>query len=206
MACRYRRNPAVPLPFALEGVDKMSNYLTQADVENYGSDLIDVAQRAAMHTVAPHLQGLQQQNNLLQRQLAKEQRHRMDQAVEAAIPNFREIARNPRWHRWLLGIDLLTGRVRQTLLDNAIAEGSAHRAIAFFRQFLQEDGGTQQASSASSNQQRLGRQIYDRALIGRLYEARRRGQFNDVDWNRIEQDIFDAQKSGRVQDVPYITK
>jgi hypothetical protein len=120
------------------------------------------------------------------------------------VPNFREIDRNPRWHRWLLGIDSLSGQVRQNLLNAAIARGDANSVREFFARFLREDGATQPSSAASN--QRSGRQIYDRALIGRLYEARRRGQFNDADWARLEADIFAAQREGRVQDVPYITK
>jgi hypothetical protein len=77
----------------------MANYLTQNDVDNYGHDLLDVSQRAALHAVAPHLQNLQQQNAKLRQRLAKEARHRLDQQVEQMVPDFREIDRNPRWHR-----------------------------------------------------------------------------------------------------------
>jgi hypothetical protein len=31
------------------------DYLTQADVQNYGPELVDFAQRAATHVVAPEL-------------------------------------------------------------------------------------------------------------------------------------------------------
>jgi hypothetical protein len=48
----------------------MPQYLTTDDVSNYGSELVDFAQRAALHSVAPHLQNLEQQNVELQRRLA----------------------------------------------------------------------------------------------------------------------------------------
>ena len=35
--------------------ESMSNYLTQDDVDNYGPELIDVTQRAALQAVTPHL-------------------------------------------------------------------------------------------------------------------------------------------------------
>ena len=54
-----------------------------------------------MHAVAPHLQNLEQQNADLRQRLAVEARHPFDQRVERAVPNYREIDRNPRWHRWL---------------------------------------------------------------------------------------------------------
>ena len=69
----------------------------------------------------PKLQEIEQQNAELRQRLAKEARRRLDQAVELAVPNYREIDRDPRWHRWLLGIDVLSGRVRQQLLNEAIA-------------------------------------------------------------------------------------
>ncbi|HEX6826825.1 MAG TPA: hypothetical protein VF077_10970 [Nitrospiraceae bacterium] len=182
------------------------SYLTQEDVQNYGTDLVDFAQRAAVHAVAPHLQSIEQQNAELQRQLGVERRRRLDQAVELAVPNYREIDRNPDWHRWLLGIDVLSGRVRQTLLDEAIAAAQAPRVISFFRGFLQEattghngsvshslqanaprDAAIPLASLAAPGRARPAtggdasvppdRPMYTRALIKQLYEQHRKGAY-----------------------------
>jgi len=84
----------------------------------------DFAQRAALHAVAPHLQASEQQNLELQNRLAREARARLDAAVERAVPNYREIDQEPRWHNWLRSVDPLSGRVRQTLLDEAIASAT----------------------------------------------------------------------------------
>jgi exonuclease VII large subunit len=190
----------------------MANYLTQQDAIDYGPDVLDLTQRAALHAVSPKLQQLEQQNASLQRQLAKEARHRMDQAVEAAIPNYREIDKDARWHRWLLGIDDLTGRVRQTLLDDAIQKGSSYRAIEFFRRFLQEAaGGTSQTYSSTTNRQTRsygGAPVYTRKTIAQLYEQHRKGAWagREAEWAQIEADIFRAQRESRVQDTPYLTK
>jgi|SRR5262252_2593020 len=117
-------------------------YLTPEDEQNYGRDLLDMSKRAAMEMVAPKIQEIEEQNALLRRQVADERRRSLDQMVEQAVPDFREIDRNPRWHRWLLGIDVLSGRVRQTLLNDAIATASAHRVISFFNGFKQEEAAT----------------------------------------------------------------
>jgi hypothetical protein len=130
------------------------NYLTEADVENYGPDLLDVTQRAALQAVQPHLQEVEQQNAALRKQLAVEGRRRLDQSVELAVPNYKEIDRNPRWHRWLLGIDVLSGRVRQQLLNEAISSASAPRVISFFNGFLNEEAATGHADPAPSSTQR----------------------------------------------------
>lgn len=183
------------------------SYLTQQDVDNYGNDLVDFTQRAAAHAVAPHLQAIEQQNAMLQERLAKEARRGLDQRVEMAVPNYREIDRDPRWHRWLLGVDVLSGRVRQTLLDEAISAAQAPRVISFFRGFLQEEQATGHIDPASRSLQAaapreaavsldllaapgrvrpatggdasvpLDRPIYTRAQVAQLYSQHRRGAY-----------------------------
>src|SRR5262249_969770 len=125
-------------------------YLTEQDVQNYGNDLIDFTRRAAAEAVSPHLARLDQENADLRNRLAREARRSLDQMVEAAVPNFREVDRDPRWHRWLLGVDLYSGRVRQQLLNEAIAAASAPRVISFFRGFLNEEVATGHIEPAPS--------------------------------------------------------
>jgi hypothetical protein len=205
-------------------------YVTEQDVQNYGGDLVDFAQRAAIQAVHPHLQTLEAQNAELRQQLAREARRSLDQLVESAVPNYREIDRDPRWHRWLLGVDLFTGRVKQQLLDEAIAAASAPRVISFFRGFLNEEVATGHLEPAGSPQAAPPREpaislsslaapgrarpagggdaslppdkpIYTRANIRDLYTAHRKGAYTgrDAEWNRIEADLFAAQREGRVQ-------
>jgi hypothetical protein len=182
-------------------------YLTETDVQNYGNDLLDVTQRAALHAVAPHLQALESQNAELQRRLAVEARRNLDQQVELAVPNYREIDRDPRWHRWLLGVDVLSGRVRQQLLNEAISTAQALRVISFFKGFLNEEAATGHNDPALTSHQPaapreaaidLGslaapgrarpatggdaslppeRPIYTRAQIRDLYSAQRKGAY-----------------------------
>jgi hypothetical protein len=139
--------------------------------------------------------------------LAIEARHRLDQQVATAVPNYQEVDRDPRWHRWLMGVDALSGQPRQQLLNDAIASGSVSRIAAFFRGFQQGEraGGTQalgRARAAVSSD----KPIYSRAQIGALYEAHRKGALVGAAWEARERDIFDAQREGRVVDVPYLTK
>jgi hypothetical protein len=183
------------------------SYLTQEDVQNYGNELIDVTQRAALHAIAPHLMSLEQQNAELQARLAKEARRNLDQQVEMAVPNYRDIDRDPRWHRWLLGVDVLSGRVRQQLLNEAISSVSAPRVISFFRGFLNEEVATGHNDSAPISHQPAApretavdlrslatpgrarpatggdaslppeRPFYTRAQIRDLYSAHRKGAY-----------------------------
>ena len=188
----------------------MANYLTSDDIQNYGSDLIDLTQRSALHAVAPHLQEIQQQNAELQRQLAREARRNLDAAVERAIPNYREVDRDPRWHHWLLEIDPLTGLRRQQILNDAIQSTDAGRVAAFFKGFMREAGNIQPASAHAERARTTSsnRPTYTHEQIGQLYSAHRRGEFagREAEWARIEADFFRAQREGRVVGMPYLTK
>jgi hypothetical protein len=64
----------------------MSAWLTQKDVDDYGHDVLDLAQRAALHATAPELQRLNAQNESLSQQLAAEQRRGLYQTLDAQIP------------------------------------------------------------------------------------------------------------------------
>src|SRR3977135_2801344 len=57
--CRRRRN-------------EMPTYLTQQDLQNFGPEMLDLAQRASLHAVAPHLQELEQQNAELHARLMRQ--------------------------------------------------------------------------------------------------------------------------------------
>jgi hypothetical protein len=129
------------------------DYITDQDVANYGSELINLTQRAAAQVVAPQLQRIEEENARLREQLAREARRGLDQQVELAVPNYREIDRNPRWHDWLVGIDVFSGRVRQQLLNEAIASANAPRVISFFRGFLQEEVATGHSEPAPFSHQ-----------------------------------------------------
>jgi hypothetical protein len=135
-----------------EELPQPQQFLTAEDEANYGRELLDVTQRAALQAVTPKIQEIEQQNAHLRQQVARERRRALDQAVELAVPDFREIDRNPRWHRWLLGIDVLSGRVRQQLLDEAVSAGSAPRVVSFFNSFRNEEAATGHIEPAPSQQ------------------------------------------------------
>jgi len=181
----------------------MPQYLSDQDYQDYGSDLVSFSKRAALDVVAPQLQNLEAQNHELQRRLAREARHRMDAAVEAAIPNYRTIDQDPLWHQFLLTVDPLSGRQRQVLLNDAIANADAGRAIAFFRTFLQQGGATSHASSHGSSYgarraaSSANGPIYTGEQIKRLYEQNRRGAYRGREQQWAE---------GRVMALPYVTK
>jgi hypothetical protein len=187
----------------------MADFLTRADVDAFGSELVDFAQRAAAHALSPHLQNLEQQQAVLAERLRIEAKHRLDQQVAAAVPDYASIDRDPRWHQWLRGTDALNNRVRQALLNDAVNRADAHSIIAIFRSFMREGGGSasgQSSATAERSARPSGQRTYTRDQIAQLYSAHRKGLLTGPAWERQEQDIFAAQRENRIFDVPYLTK
>jgi len=175
----------------------MASYLTREDVQNFGSEMVDLAQRSALHAVAPHLQHLEQQSADLRAQLAQETRRGVDQAFDRAVPNWREVDRDPRWLNWLALPDPYTGRSRQLLLDDAAARGAAAQVIALFNGFLREAGGGSPGRSPPASAQPSGR-IYSRAEVAQLLDRRRTQHLSPAERMRLEAEIIAAGREGRI--------
>jgi hypothetical protein len=161
--------------------------------------------------VAPAIQNLEQQNAALQQGLARETRQRLDAQVAQAVPDYQEIDRDPRWHQFLLGVDPLTGQVRQSLLNDAIAAGRLYSVVAMFQAFRRQSLGEAQAPSAAGSRSRRpssGKRTYTPAQIGELYRRHQAGEFvgREKDWEAQEKDFYDAQKENRIVMHAYISK
>ena len=186
-------------------------------------ELIPVAQRLGhieqmlqqMQTqVVPQMQAVAHRQ-----QLSSEQQFWADLA--SVIPNYREINGNESFQSWLLEADPLTGITRQTYLDDAQRGLDARRVANFFRTWLENTGQATVAQSTGSNSQsELERQItpgrsrgtgapanpnkakvYSPQDIEKFFDDVRAGRFKgrEQERNRIERDIFAAQRENRIQ-------
>jgi hypothetical protein len=184
----------------------MPNYLTQDDVNTYGTDLIDLTQRAAHQALAPTLDFMQQQNARLQQQLAREAKARIDLALDAAIPNWQQIGQSQQFIDWLRQVDNLNGRPRQMLLNEATVRGDASAVIAMFKAYLADKWAAGQGGAQAPTQSRRmpewssEKPVYTGAQIAKFYDQHRRGAYRgrEAEWARQEQDFYLAQKEGRV--------
>jgi|SRR5215472_8579227 len=181
----------------------MTAWLTEKDLQNYGPDVLDLAQRASLHALAPELQRINDQNESLRRQLAAEQRRGLYQSLDTQVPNWREIDNSPEWRQWLAAPHEMSGRTRQQWLSDAMAKGDAHRVASFFRGFLQGAGQSpqrqqlQQAPSAPT-----GKRTYTRAQITRASEDYRRGRIPEAEYQKLSADMHAAIAEGRIADLP----
>ena len=121
---------------------------TPEDVEAYGPDLVQAAQRWALLAIEPELTVLRQR--IIQLETGVQQNatmtatQRVDAALDRAVPNWRTLNIDEHFITWLNQVDPFTGVTRKRLADEAYAAGDARRTIAFFQAYQTEHTAVRQ--------------------------------------------------------------
>lgn len=137
------------------------------------------------------------------------------------VPNWREVNDTQAFQDWLLEVDPLTGISRQTYLEDAQRALDARRVSAFFRTWLKSTGqapvaqsaGPTPATSELEKQVAPGRsrsagapqtntgKVYSPDDIRKFFNDVRSGRYKgrEQERDRIERDIFAAQRENRIQ-------
>jgi len=141
--------------------------------------------------------------------------------LTSVVPNFRQINDNEAFQSWLLSADPLTGITRQTYLDDAQRSLDARRVANFFRAWLESTGQAAVAQSTGRTQNsELEKQVtpgrsrntgtpattnqgkmYSPQDIQKFFNDVRTGKYKgrEPERDRIERDIFAAQRENRIQ-------
>lgn len=183
-------------------------------------ELIPVAQRLAQiegllqqmqANVVPQVQAVAQRQ-----QVSAEQQFWSD--LTMYVPNWREVNDNDGFQSWLLDVDPLTGMARQTYLEEAQRSLDAHRVSAFFRTWLESTGQASVAQSTPAISNELEKQVtpgrsrgaassaakqpktYSPDDIKKFFNEVRLGKYKgrEQERDRVERDIFAAQREGRI--------
>lgn len=126
---------------ALRGQDH-GNLITDADRENYGDELIDLARRAARESVTPELDQLRQENQRLTQRVQNTGRRELFATMDGAVPNWRQINVSTQFKTWLRLPNVYTGQLRGNMLKAAVDGADAPKAIALFKDFIAEANAT----------------------------------------------------------------
>jgi hypothetical protein len=139
--------------------------------------------------------------------------------LSAEVPDWREINANQGFHNWLLEVDPLSGMTRQQFLDNAQSQLDARRVAGFFKTWQSMSGNSVAQQTRSTAASQLEKQVapgrgrtatsttagseaksYSRADVARFFDDVRRGLYKgrEQERDRIERDIFAAQREGRM--------
>lgn len=142
--------------------------------------------------------------------------------LETAVPNWKQINNDPDFQGWLLEVDPLTGTTRQAYLEQAQHSLNHSRVAAFFDTYSSLTGKYKPNASAqpsrSAQLTELEKQVapgrsrsssaptgqvsktYTPVQIKEFFDNVRTGKYKgrEDERNRIERDIFAAQREGRI--------
>ncbi|MEN6644302.1 MAG: hypothetical protein ABFE08_17825 [Armatimonadia bacterium] len=138
--------------------------------------------------------------------------------LTAVVPNWRDINQNKDFHAWLLEVDPLTGVNRQTHLADAQKNLDVRRVAAFFSTWQGNTGHSIAHEPRDVAKSQLEKQVapgrgrtaaapsapqsktYSAEDIKKFFNDVRRGAFKgrETERDRIERDIFAAQREGRI--------
>jgi hypothetical protein len=111
-----------------------------------------VVTRAARQALEPKLNALQQENRELRQRVSQTGTTSVHDALDAKLPEWHEINRDPRFHQWLSLPDVYSGVIRNNLLRTAFQAADAPRVLTFFKGFLAEEAATGNAPAPQQNE------------------------------------------------------
>jgi len=121
----------------------------------------------------------------------------IEPALDARMPGWKEINRDPWWIVWLHGLDALTGLPRQRLLDDAVARKDVGGVVALFRDFASQHGRAI-VHEPVQPYPRGAKPTFTRPQILDMSKRRMKGLISDVDWMRWEGELIQAGREGRI--------
>ena len=167
--------------------------------------------------VAAQVKPLQDRQKITDDELERERRLRAESAAVKKSQDFQtrltdvvgdalEIDKDPAFRQWLANIDSDSGHTRIELARAAKANDDVRRVASFYQDWLAEQGradpreemiSPNRAADVGSSQP-TGR-MWQRGEIKSFYQAKREGKIAKDEVSRIEQDIFAAQREGRIR-------
>jgi hypothetical protein len=118
------------------------NLITEEDISSYGTDLIDMARRVAMDTVGPEIEALRAENARLTSRVQSTSKRELFATLDQRMPTWRQVNTDPRFIAWLNLPNVYTGKVRKTMLNDAVNGAQAPQVLQMFKDFLAEAQAT----------------------------------------------------------------
>lgn len=139
--------------------------------------------------------------------------------LQAAVPDWQDINADQGFQSWLLEADPLTGMARQTYLDTAQRDMDARRVANFFNAWKGTSGQSSARENRAASANELEKQVapgrgksgsskpqgtegktYNADDIKNFFTDVQKGRYRgkEAERDRIERDIFAAQREGRI--------
>ena len=150
---------------------------------------------------------------------------RMESTLDDRVPNWRDVNFDPNFISWLKLPDPYSGAIRHELLKAAYSRNDTPRVSAFFNGFLAEEAAVDpakgetgrsaapakpslqdfaapgRAKTAAASGAPAEKPNFTRAQIAKFYAESAAGKFRgkEAEKDRIEAQIFEAERAGRIK-------
>lgn len=199
--------------------------ITEQDKEAFGSDLIDLIERATEQKLAGnrHLEAQLRAEidelkgtlgNVSDRQIVSD-KDRYENALAQAVPDWEAINVDQGFLGWLAEVDPVYGMPRQYALTNAYEALDATRTATIFNQYKKSTAPaqnqqtrpnlqsqvapTRSRTSPAPTNSNVDKRVYSQQDIDAFYADWRRGHIDEAEAVQIEKDIHAATTEGRIR-------
>ena len=200
--------------------------VTDADVEAFGSDLIEVQRKVAREVAAEfrgELDAIKAENDKLREQLnmtgTQVSEASFEQRLHRLVPDFETVNADPKWIAWLNEVDPLLRGPRMTVAQGAFNRGDAEGIAHYVSLFKATLAPATPAEPAPSKAEEIARQVQPnrsassaapvsqqgkvytdldiQKMFRRAIEMSAKGQNDEA--RKLEAEIDSAYKEGRVK-------
>jgi outer membrane murein-binding lipoprotein Lpp len=199
--------------------------ITEQDKEAFGSDLLDLIDRATEQKLAGN-RDLEAQlraeinelkgklGNVTERQVVSD-KDRYEAALSSQVPDWEAMNVDQGFLTWLAEVDPVYGMPRQYALTNAYESLDANRTATLFKQYkatlapaprqqanreLQRQvAPTRSHTSPAPTTSTADKRVYTTSDIDSFYAEWRRGMIDEAEAVQIERDIHAAINEGRIR-------
>ena len=200
---------------------KPSELITQTDISEYGTDLIDLIGRKESEVYQAKISSLEMQLAELRNGLSgvaqttvKSAQDRFAEQLAAKVPDWESLNVDQSFLAWLSKPAPFTSESKLDLLRRASSELNAAKAAEFFVAYKEElapSQPTQQIPNpnklvspgrskapAAKVENAAGGRMWTRTDIAKLYDDKMAGKISQKEFDELERDVFKAQRENRI--------
>lgn len=199
---------------------KPSQLITQTDITEYGTDLIDLIGRKASEVVGSQMKTLEAQLAELRNYMSglaqttvKNTHAQFEDQLTAKVPDWRSLNVDPQFIAWLNTPAPFTKESKLDLLRRASNEYDAMKAAEFFLAYKGDtapESAPAQPTAAkfvapgkpqapvNKIEGTGNKRMWTRPDIAKVYDDKMAGRISQSEFDKLEADIFKAQRENRI--------
>lgn len=179
--------------------------VTDADVEAFGSDLIEVQRKVAREVAAEfrgELDAIKAENEKLREQLTSTgtqvSEASFEQRLHRLVPDFEQINADPKWIEWLNEVDPLLRGPRMSVAQEAFNQGDAAGIAHYVSMFKATLAPAPPAEPTPSKAEELARQVQPNRSATSTAPTSQQGKvFTDMDIQKMFRRAIEMSAKGQ---------